>query len=79
MCKWDELPDSIRDLVVDLKYRGDYTDGSRKHIQALIVAKDVTGLAKVMADRAIWKNVPPDRFERRKAFMEEVLKANPVN
>lgn len=79
VCKWGELSASIRDLVVDLKYRGDYTESSREHIQALIVANDLAGLAKAMADRSIWKKVPPDRFERRKAFMEEALKATPAD
>jgi hypothetical protein len=78
-CKWDELPAAIRDLIVDLKYRGDYTESSREHIQALIVAKDLAGLAKAMADKSIWKSVPPDRFERRKVFMEQALKASPAN
>ena len=79
VCKWDELHASIRDLIVDLKYRGDYTESSREHIQALIVANDVAGLAKAMADKSIWKNVPPDRFERRKTFMAEAVKTIPAN
>jgi hypothetical protein len=39
-------------------------------IQPLIVANDLEGLAKAVADQNNWKTVPADRFNRRKAFME---------
>jgi len=79
LCKWDELHSAIRDLIVDLKYRGDYTESSREQIQPLIVANDLAGLAKAMADKSVWKSVPSDRFERRKAFMDQALTANSAN
>lgn len=69
-CNWDALNPAIRELIVDLEYRGDYTPASRKLIQPLIVANDLDGLTKVMADQSNWPSVPQDRFQRRKAFME---------
>jgi hypothetical protein len=45
-------------------------------IQPLIVANDVKGLAKAMADQSNWKTVPTDRFNRRKAFMEAAARLN---
>lgn len=77
-CKWDELHPAIRELIVDLKYRGDYTPRTRKTIQPLIEANDVEGLAKAMADKSTWKGVPADRFARRKAFMDAAVKAAPA-
>jgi Bacterial toxin homologue of phage lysozyme, C-term len=78
VCKWDELHPAIQELIVDLKYRGDYTVRTRKTIQPLIVANDLPGLAKAMADENTWKGVPADRFARRKAFMEAAVKAAPA-
>jgi hypothetical protein len=57
-CDWDKLHAAIQELIVDLKYRGDYTPTSREVIQPPIVANDLEGLAKAMADRSNWKSVP---------------------
>lgn len=77
-CNWDELHPAIRELIVDLKYRGDYTVRTRKTIQPLIEANDLEGLAKAMADQKTWKGVPGDRFARRKAFIDAAVKAAPA-
>jgi hypothetical protein len=74
-CDWDELHPAIKELIVDLKYRGDYTPRSRELIQEFIVANDLESLTEAMADQNNWKGVPLDRFARRKAFMETALKA----
>lgn len=70
---WDTLHPAIRDILVDLRYRGDYTPTTRKFVQPLAIANDLAGMAKVMADRSRWSNVPKDRFERRAAFMQEAV------
>ena len=70
---WDKLNDAIRDVVVDLKYRGDYTPKTRKKIQAAIASNDLKRFTKLMSDRDYWLKqigVPKDRFERRKAALE---------
>jgi hypothetical protein len=74
----DKLHPAIQELIVDLKYRGDYTPETRKLVQPLIVKNDLEGLAAAMADETYWTNmrVPPDRFRRRKTFMEDAVKAN---
>lgn len=74
--EWEKLHPAIQELVVDLKYRGDYTPQSREVIQLLIVENDLEGLAEVMADQKNWAGVPVDRFTRRKAFMEAAVKEN---
>jgi peptidoglycan hydrolase-like protein with peptidoglycan-binding domain len=67
------LAPSILDLVVDLRYRGDYTRVTRQIIQPLMVANDSEGLARAMANRGLWLGIPEDRFQRRKKWMEESL------
>jgi len=71
---WDGLHPAIRDIVVDLLYRGDYTSRSRQLIQSLIADNDLKGLYAVMADRSNWKSVPKDRFDRRVRYLEQALK-----
>ncbi|MAL97769.1 MAG: hypothetical protein CL583_04880 [Alteromonadaceae bacterium] len=66
---WRQLDARIKDMLVDLRYRGDYTARSRRHIQPSVVQNDLSAFAKTMSDHAIWTAVPPDRFERRKQFL----------
>lgn len=73
-CDWDELHPAIQELIIDLKYHGDYTPKSRELIQEMIVANDLESLTEAMADQSNWKGVPAHRFARRKAFMESALK-----
>ncbi|MFQ5344607.1 MAG: hypothetical protein ACE5DZ_01455 [Mariprofundus sp.] len=68
---WDKLNDKIRDVLVDLRFRGDYTPHARKKIQKLVSANDLQGFTEVISERAIWKNVPQDRFERRVQYLRQ--------
>ncbi len=69
---WAALPAKVRDLVVDLRYRGDYTPSSRERIQPLLVANNSAAIAQLMADQAYWcgpEKVPQDRFRRRRDYL----------
>jgi uncharacterized protein (TIGR02594 family) len=71
-----KLHPAIMDLLVDLRYRGDYHSRSRAWIQPLAVKNDLKGMAAAMADEK-WKTdygVPEDRFRRRKEYMAAALK-----
>ena len=72
-CDWRQLNQAVIDLLVDLKYRGDYTPDSRVLVQPLASRNDLAGLAQVMKVRTNWSNVPKDRFERRVAFLDKAL------
>lgn len=74
---WDKLNPAIKDLLVDLRYRGDYTGATRANIQALVAKNDVKGLAAVVADESKWPGVPKDRFDRRKNLMNAAAAALP--
>jgi len=67
---WDELDDGIRDVLVDLRFRGDYTPASRKKLQKFVSANDRQGFTAVLSERANWAHVPQDRFERRVKYLD---------
>lgn len=69
--KWQALDPRIRDLVVDLRYRGDYHPRSRQEVQPILVSGDVDALATLMADKAYWAQfgVPANRFKVRKQYL----------
>ena len=65
------LHPAIMEIMVDLRYRGDYHSRSRKWIQPIVVKNDLKAFAAAMADSK-WLTdygVPKARFESRKAFM----------
>lgn len=74
---WKVLDGAIKDLVVDLKFRGDYTPGTRKLIQRHLANNDSAALMEVFGNRALWPNVPNDRFERRKAHLKRLIASQP--
>ncbi len=72
---FDALHPAIMEILVDLRYRGDYHPKSREWIQPIVVKNDLKGFAAAMGD-ARWKTefgVPKDRFDRRKAFMDAAV------
>lgn len=75
---WENLNPAIKDVAVDLRYRGDYTPATRREVQELIANNDLQGLYDVLSDEAKmtgeWR-VPRDRFERRRDYLAAALKA----
>ena len=49
---WEQLHPAIKDVLVDLRYRGDYTGITRNRIQPLVVTNDLFGFQETMADKA---------------------------
>jgi len=68
---WDKLDSNIKDITVDLKFRGDYTPSSRKFLQKSIVNNDLVEFRKEIVKKSNWTNVPEDRFKRRKRYIEQ--------
>jgi peptidoglycan hydrolase-like protein with peptidoglycan-binding domain len=68
-----KLNPAIRDLLVDLRYRGDYTPHSRTFVQPPAIANDLPAFAAVISNRTLWHAVPDDRFERRKRYAQQAL------
>lgn len=69
-CDWAKLDSAIKQILVDLKFRGDYTGRTRKFLQKHVAANDTKGFLKVLSDRSKWisQRVPSDRFQRRITF-----------
>jgi hypothetical protein len=65
---WQKLDPVIRDILVDLRFRGDYTPRSRMLLQKFAVANDRKAIAGVLAEKKNWPGVPPDRFKRRRDY-----------
>lgn len=75
---FDTLHPAIMEVVVDLRYRGDYKPSTRRWIQTTIAANDLQGMADIMANDR-WKTefgVPVDRFNRRKQYMADAVAGN---
>ncbi len=71
---WARLNSAIRDTVVDLRYRGDYTPKTRQMIQSAVAANDLKKFKQLMSNEKYWVNergVPKDRFMRRKNALEK--------
>lgn len=68
---WAELHAAIKDVTIDLKFRGDYTGTSRKLIQKSISDNDLEEFKKQLKNQSHWSDVPPDRFSRRVAYLNK--------
>jgi len=67
---WADIPDKIKEILADLRYRGDYTPGIRTHIQRFAYSGDIDGFGRILSDKSYWGNVPQDRFDRRSRYYE---------
>ncbi|MEX2453098.1 MAG: hypothetical protein WD470_00250 [Rhodospirillaceae bacterium] len=65
---WDALDPLIRELLVDLRFRGDYTPTTRRFLQVHVANNDRAAFARAMCERERWQGVPADRFGRRRDF-----------
>lgn len=72
--EWDKLDPYILDVVVDLTFRGDYHGTSRKIIQESIADNDFEAFKKLITDKSKWGGWPPNRFARRKEFLDYASK-----
>lgn len=67
---WNDIPEKIKEVLVDLRYRGDYTPHARSLIQRYAYTGDLSSFGQVLSNRNQWSNVPQDRFLRRVRFYE---------
>lgn len=67
---WKDIPEKIKEVLVDLRYRGDYTPHARSLIQRYAYSGDLSSFGQVLSNRTQWSNVPQDRFLRRVRFYE---------
>lgn len=72
---WAKLDPAIIEILVDLRFRGDYTSSSRVLLQALVAKNDLVGFAAVLKKSSNWPNVPEDRFKRRNDHLAAAVAA----
>lgn len=65
---WDALDPVIREVLVDLRYRGDYTPATRRFLQEHVARNDRAAFVAEICDPDRWPGVPGDRFRRRRDF-----------
>lgn len=70
---WECLDSAIKDVTVDLKFRGDYTGASRRLIQKHISDNDLKAFKGKLSKDSNWPGVPPDRFRRRVDFLNKAV------
>ena len=70
---WDALDPTIKDVLIDLRFRGDYTPTTRRFLQVCVAGNDLRAFAREIANQANWPGVPEDRLERRKAICDAAL------
>lgn len=71
---WDSLLQPIRDIIVDLRFRGDWIPSSRKFLADAIRSNSVQVFAEAMDTFSFWRlrmGVPKDRHKRRIQFLKE--------
>ncbi|WP_370973747.1 hypothetical protein [Enterobacter wuhouensis] len=67
---WSDIPEKIKEILVDLRYRGDYTPRARSLIQRHVYSGDLNSFGNVLSTRSNWQNVPEERFNQRVSFYE---------
>jgi hypothetical protein len=70
---WAGLDETIREVLIDLRFRGDYTPACRRFLQVHVAANDLSAFAAEIADRERWPNLPADRFARRRDYCNAAL------
>ena len=70
---WDALNPVIREVLIDLRFRGDYTPSCRKFLQKHVAANALAAFVVEIGNRDRWPNVPQDRFDRRKRYCESAV------
>lgn len=70
---WDGLHPVIAEVLVDLRFRGDYTPTCRRFLQAHVASNDLPAFAEELGKRERWPNVPQDRFERRRDICQAAV------
>ncbi|WP_223456816.1 hypothetical protein, partial [Pseudomonas sp. GL-RE-19] len=67
---WEATDEKIKDITIDLIYRGDYTSDSRRALQSFIAENDIVNFSKAVRTRENWTTVPNDRFYKRSEYLE---------
>lgn len=65
---WQMLDPKIKEVLIDLRYRGDYTPKTRVILQTAVAQNDRARFLQLMSEETYWvreRGVPEDRYRRR--------------
>ncbi len=69
---WENLDLRIKEILVDLRYRGDYTEKFRQKIQIFVVNNDFNAFKEVVLNPSSYDSeVFPSRLAARAAFLNK--------
>jgi hypothetical protein len=68
---WTTLHQSIKEILIDLTYRGDYTGKTREFLQKHVASNDFQSFKSEITNQSKWLKVPSQRFAIRKKFLED--------
>jgi len=69
--EWETLDTAIKQVLVDLTYRGDYHRASRRIIQKSVADNDFWAFKGAIDREENWLHWPRDRYIRRREFLAE--------
>jgi len=67
-CNWRTLEPAMKQVLVDLKFMGDYSAKIRDILQSHVVANNIKGFPEELSDQSKWaaarQRIPNGRFQR---------------
>jgi len=75
-CNWAAIHPSIQELLVDLRYRGDYTGTLRKIIQKPAITNNFAELLVQLKNKNNFPGIDDSRFKARITLITEASKPN---
>jgi hypothetical protein len=69
-CNWEQLSPEIKEFLVDLRYRGDYSPAVRSIMQAAVVKQDYAKILEIVKDPKHWGNLDKNRMNERIRHLE---------
>lgn len=78
VAQWNGLNPLLRDLLVDLRYRGDLVRSTRALLARALATNDARSALLLVQDRSAFARVPCDRFYRRLEYLRAGLASQSV-
>ena len=71
---WNKLNRAIKEIVIDLKFKGEFMPPARRLILPSIVGNRLVEFTKHMGNRTLWQHVPKERFELRAKYLRHACR-----
>ncbi|MFN3144627.1 MAG: pesticin C-terminus-like muramidase [Paracoccaceae bacterium] len=71
--EWDPIDQSIKDVLIDMKFRGDFTKADNRHTYEAVKANDLNGYLHGLETMNDKGGIPADRARRREEHIKNAL------